>query len=207
MGTWELAATARTDFADMVEPLSDEQLGQQTLCNEWDAKGVLAHLVMFTELGAVSFFTTIAKKRFDIEKAWLAAAAERRERPTADLIATLRQKATASAPLPGFPEGMTVADVAIHTQDVRRPLGLSGSLNEEVVATALEFLATSKQAKQLVAPPALDGLSLHATDLGWKHGDGAEVAGTGEAIMMALAHRPVLDELSGEGVAQFASRV
>ena len=37
MATWELAGTARSDFADMVEALSDDQLGRQTLCGEWDA--------------------------------------------------------------------------------------------------------------------------------------------------------------------------
>jgi hypothetical protein len=129
-----------------------------------------------------------------------------RKRPVQDLVATLREKAAASAPLPGFPEALTVADVAIHTQDVRRPLGLPGALDDQVLRTALDFLATHKQAKQLVDPPSLEGLKLNATDTGWHHGDGAEVAGTGEAIMMALAHGPILDELTGDGVAEFASR-
>ncbi len=206
MATWEIARKARTDFADMIDSLSEEQLGQGTLCGEWDAKGVLSHLVMFTELGAFGFFTTIAKHRFNFDKAWIAAAAERHKRPVQDLVATLREKAAASAPLPGFPEALTVTDVAIHTQDVRRPLGLPGGLDDQVLRTALDFLATHKQAKQLVDPPSLDGLKLNATDIDWHHGDGAEVSGTGEAIMMALAHRPVLDELTGDGVAEFASR-
>ncbi len=202
MVEYELAGKARTDFADMVAPLAEEQLAQPTLCSEWDAKGVLAHLVMFVELGAFGFIGTMAKHRFNFDKAWIAAAAERHGRPTEDLIATLRQNATKSAPLPGFPEGITVADVAIHTQDVRRPLGLDGALDEQVLRGALDFLTTAKQAKNLVDPPSLDGLRLQATDLDWSYGDGAEVTGPAESIMMALAHRPTLDELSGDGVAR-----
>ncbi len=203
MATWELAGTARNDFADMIEPLSDEQLAQQTLCGEWDAKGVLAHLVMFVELGAFGFVGQMFKHRFDFDKAWVVNAAARHGRPTSGLLSTLRSNATRSASLPGFPEGLTVADVAIHTQDVRRPLGLSGALDEGVLRSTLDFLTTSKQAKTLVGDlPSLDGVKLRATDLDWSHGDGDEVAGTGEAIMMALARRPVIDELSGPGVDQ-----
>lgn len=203
MATWELAGTARKDFADMIESLSDDQLRQQTLCGEWDAKGVLAHLVMFVELGAFGFFGQMFKYRFDFDKAWVENAAARHTRPTADLLSTLRSGATKSAPLPGFPEGLTVADVAIHTQDVRRPLGLDGALDERVLRSTLDFLTTAKQAKTLVSDlPSLDGVQLKATDMDWSHGDGAEVSGTGEAIMMALARRPVMDELRGPGVDQ-----
>ena len=203
MASWDLAGTARNDFADMVESMSEDQLEQQTLCGEWDAKGVLAHLVMFVELGAFGFVGQMIKYRFDFDKAWVANAAVRRQRPTSDLVATLRNNATKPAPLPGFPEGLTVADVAIHTQDVRRPLGLPGELDERVLVSVLDFLTTSKQAKTLVSDlPSLDGVQLHATDLDWRHGEGAEVSGTGEAIMMALARRPVLDELRGPGVDQ-----
>ncbi len=200
MAVWDLAATARNDFADMVEQLSDDQLAQPTLCSEWDAKGVLSHLTMFVELGPFGFFGTIARHAFDFDKAWVAAAARRRERPASDLIATLRQGAGKTAPLPGFPEGLTVADVAIHTQDVRRPLGLPGALDDAVLRTTLDFLTTNKQAKNLVGSLPPDDVRLRATDLDWSWGGGAEVSGTGEAIMMALAHRPVYDELSGEGV-------
>lgn len=202
MADWTLAAKARQDFAAMMDGLSDEQLGSPSLCEGWDAKSVLAHLVMFVELGAVGFLATMLKHRFDFDRAWRTEAAARHRRPTQDLIGVLRAKAGASAPLPGFPEALTVADVAIHTQDVRRPLGLNGDLDEEVLRVALDFLVGHKQAKTLVHLPPLDGVRLQATDIDWSHGQGADVTGPGEAIMMALARRPVLEGLEGAGVAQ-----
>ena len=103
--------------------------------------------------------------------------------------------------MPGFPEEMTMADVAIHTQDVRRPLGLAGSPSEDTVRTALDFITTHKMGTTLIANrPPLEGVRLVATDMDWSFGDGAEISGPGESLMMALAARPVLDELSGGGV-------
>ena len=51
-------------------------------------------------------------------------------------------------------------------------------------------------------------VSLHATDVEWTHGDGPEVRGTGEAILLAATGRPVvLPELEGDGVERLRERV
>ena len=47
-----------------------------------------------------------------------------------------------------------------------------------------------------------------APDVTWSHGEGPEVQGPGESILLALAGRPVvLDELTGDGLATLRSRV
>jgi hypothetical protein len=54
------------------------------------------------------------------------------------------------------------------------------------------------------------GLHLHATDIDWDAGatGDPEVTGTGEALLLAMAGRPVaLDELDGPGVATLRSRL
>ena len=46
------------------------------------------------------------------------------------------------------------------------------------------------------------GLKLVATDMDWSCGEGLEVRGTGEALLMAMNGRTAaLDDLSGEGLA------
>lgn len=201
MATWELAAKARQDFADMIDELSAEQLEEQSLCTEWTVKEVVAHLTSFVETGGFGLLGGMIKARFDFEKVSAAMVDKRSDRSVADLTASLRRQATKSAPLPTFPEGLTVSDVAIHTQDVRRPLGLSGELDEEVLRTTLDFLTAHKHATTLVDRRPIEGVRLEATDLGWSFGDGPEIGGTGEAIMMGLANRPVLDDLDGPGLA------
>ncbi|MGI9597349.1 MAG: maleylpyruvate isomerase family mycothiol-dependent enzyme [Acidimicrobiales bacterium] len=204
MAQWNLAAKARNDFADMIEALSAEQLDEQSLCGAWTAHGVLCHLTSFVETGGFGLFTAIAKAGFDFDKASVAMVDKRIGRSTADLTASLRANATKSAPLPTFPEELTVADVAIHTQDIRRPLELDGALDDTVLRTSLDFLTTHRHATTLVKRPPLEGLHLKATDMDWSFGDGKEITGTAEALLMGLAVRPVLDELSGDGVANWS---
>ena len=51
------------------------------------------------------------------------------------------------------------------------------------------------------------GLRLVATDIEWEHGEGPEVRGTGEALLMTVCGRArLLDELTGEGVARLRAR-
>lgn len=204
MAEWHLAAKARNDFADMIEAASPEQVQQPTLCEAWSAHEVLAHLVSFAEITGFGLFSKMVKARFDFEKASAAMVAERRDRSTADLAASLRRNATKSAPLPTFPESLTVADVAIHTQDVRRPLGLEGSLDESVIRSALDFLTTHRMAPTVVNRRPIDEVRLRASDMEWSFGTGAEITGTAEALMMGLADRPVLDELGGDGLSAWS---
>jgi hypothetical protein len=78
-------------------------------------------------------------------------------------------------------------------------LGLEGELDGNVLRTSLDFLTTHKTATTLMNRPLIDGVRLVATDLDWSFGDGEEITGTGEALMMGLGARDVLDELSRSG--------
>ena len=204
MGQWEVASKARHDFADMLEACSAEQAGQQTFCAEWSARELLAHVTAFVETSGPGLFGAIAKAGFNFDKASLAMVAKRSDRSISDLAASLRANGAKTAPLPGFPQELSVSDVAIHTQDVRRPLGLEGELDPTVLRTALDFLTANKKAKILVDGRPLDSVRLQATDMDWSFGEGAEISGPGEALMMAIANRPVLDDLSGDGLAAWS---
>lgn len=201
MAEWTRAGAARTDFADMIAGLSPEQLEQQSLCDAWTARGVLCHVTGFADTGALGMIGGVLKSGFNFDKMSISMADKQLARPVDEVIATLRAKATQSAPMPGFPEELTVADIAIHTQDIRRPLGLSGAPSEETVRSTLDFITTHKMGSTLIAKrPPLDGVKLVATDMDWSFGEGAEISGPAESLMMALAARPLLAELSGDGV-------
>ena len=121
------------------------------------------------------------------------------------IVQSLRANASKTAPIKSFSEGLTVTDVAVHTQDIRRPLGLDGALDPDVVRTALDFCTTHKQGKMHVPTKDIAGLRLEATDIDWSWGSGADVRGTGEAILMAINRRNVSSELEGSGVSQLPS--
>jgi len=62
--------------------------------------------------------------------------------------------------------------------------------------------------KGLGVPKLVAGLALRATDTGWAQGDGAEVSGPLEALILAMAGRSVtLPALTGIGTAVLAARI
>jgi uncharacterized protein (TIGR03083 family) len=99
-----------------------------------------------------------------------------------------------------------LVDHIVHHQDIRRPLAMPRVVPEERLVAALDaapgisgFIGAKKRA---------GSLRLTATDVEWTHGDGPEVRGTGEAILLTLTGRRVaLDELEGEGTATLATRL
>jgi uncharacterized protein (TIGR03083 family) len=98
-----------------------------------------------------------------------------------------------------------LTDLLIHGQDIRRPLGLTREFEAHRLRAALDFLASKRAHPGFVPRGRLAGLRLRATDLDWTSGEGAEVSGPGEALMMAMAGRQVaLAELTGAGVAELS---
>jgi hypothetical protein len=94
----------------------------------------------------------------------------------------------------------------IHTQDIRRPLGIAHTFQPE----ALSLMANSVIRSNLVlgGKRRATGLKLAATDRDWTAGTGPEVKGPLASIIIVLTGRRAgLPDLSGDGVAVLTSRV
>jgi uncharacterized protein (TIGR03083 family) len=189
----------------MVDTLDDDQWNGQTLCDGWTPHDVLAHLTWFAD--TQSFLSAIEANDFNLAAAIADGVSQLRQRSTTELINTLREYATAPLPIPGAPEQGTVCDIAIHTQDVRRGLGLPGDLIASSLQGCLEFIVTHDYAAIMFDRTKVQGLRLVASDIDWTHGDGLEVVGPAESLMMALAGRPTLAELTGAGTDTLTGRL
>ena len=196
----EAVAAARVEFADLLDGLSNEQLVTETLCSGWTPKEVAGHLVSFVELSLPSMMFSMAKAGFNVDKAWDRNARTYGAAPVSEITAQLRANAAKPAPIKSFPAGVSVTDVTVHTQDVRRSLGIDAPANADRVRMALDFVTAHKKRKIMVKPERIDGLQLVATDLDWSWGSGPEASGTGEAVLLAIFGRSTYDELSGDGV-------
>src|SRR5665648_168617 len=98
-----------------------------------------------------------------------------------------------------------LADLTIHLQDIRRPLGLPWSYDMDCWG---RLPARSIRTKELGVPRRVAGLSLRATDTRWAPGDGDQVSGPLEALILAMTGRPVtLPALAGTGTAVLAARI
>ena len=199
---WELAGKARGDFADLLDGLTEEQLAGTTLCPGWTPLEVAAHVVSFTELSLPQMMLGMAKAGFDSNKAWQAFVEKYRTMGASAIAKSLRDKGEKKAPMPVFSTGVVLMDVAVHTQDVRRGLGIDGELDPEVLRYALDWATSHKQSKIHVPPKHIEGLRLQATDMDWSWGSGADVSGPAEAILMGINRRDMSAELTGDGVSK-----
>lgn len=199
---WDLAGKARTDFADLLDSLSEEQLGGQTLCARWTPLDIAGHLVSFVELSGPAMMLSMAKAGFNSDKAWNANAAKYKAMGAPAISAALRANADKTAPMSFFSSGVTTLDVAVHTQDIRRGLGIDGALDADVLRESLDWATAHKQRKIHVPPDQIEGLRLEATDMDWSWGSGDLVSGSAEAILMGINRRDVSADLTGDGVSK-----
>lgn len=95
-----------------------------------------------------------------------------------------------------------LSELVIHQQDIRRAVARPRTISSDRVEAVLDH-STSKKGHKGVnyARRRLRGLRLVATDMDWTWGDGAEVRGPGEALLMAANGREqALLDLTGPGL-------
>lgn len=198
---WQIAAEARRSFADMIDGLSEEQLGAETLCEGWTPREVAGHVASFVRMSLPTMMFSMARAGFDVDKAWSANARRYGAGPISEVTAVIRERADRRSAIKSFPPALTTADVVVHTQDVRRPLGLDdGAPTAAMLREALDFCTAGDRRKLLIDPDAVDRLRLEATDLDWSWGSGALVSGPADALLLAINGRDTRDELTGPGV-------
>jgi uncharacterized protein (TIGR03083 family) len=201
-------AAERRRIADLVDSLSPAQLEVRSLCGAWSVREVAGHLLAAASpLPGLQVLSTFVTSGFRLHRANARLAAAVARRPPAELADGLRSNAgnRFKAPIVGYPGQLT--DLQVHGQDMRRPLGLPHGLDLDRLRVSLEFL-TGGRAIGFTPRRRLAGLRLEATDLSWSWGAGPVLAGPAEALMMAVAGRPVaLGDLDGPGVRALAVRI
>ena len=96
--------------------------------------------------------------------------------------------------------------VLVHGQDICRPLGIKRNLPESHLIPVANSVKTDVY--RFGTKKRIAGLKLTASDMDWTHGNGPEVTGPAEALVMRMAGRLVaLDDLSGEGKELLIARV
>ncbi|HVF06550.1 MAG TPA: maleylpyruvate isomerase family mycothiol-dependent enzyme [Frankiaceae bacterium] len=206
--TFELVARERLRTADLLESLDESQWATPTLCAEWTVRDMAGHLVVPFAVGLPGLLLGMAKARGSFDRFNARAARELARKPVPDLIETLRENARSRFTPPGHPPAAPLTDIAVHTRDIARPLGLDVSAPLDVWREVLGFLVSARAHPAFVRRGRLDGLRLRATDQEWGHGEGAEVAGPSEALALSALGRTVaLDDLGGDGVAVLRDRL
>jgi uncharacterized protein (TIGR03083 family) len=199
------------DMSATLHTLSDEQWDAPSLCEGWRVRDVIGHICVGSTMSLVSFPFRLARYRFNVPRGSHEMSVEFGSTHSPAQILEAFDRYAAVADHPGglarvIKTHERFTDHLIHHQDIRRPLGLARKIPADRLVAALDalpriggFLKSNRNAA---------GLRFVATDIDWSWGDGPEVRGPAESLVLAISGRPVgLDALEGDGLPTLVARI
>jgi uncharacterized protein (TIGR03083 family) len=201
---WGVVHPERSALADELSALREEQWSTPSLCSGWTVRDVVAHMAATASITPLSFFPKFIGSGFKFERVQAKGIAEQRGADPDETLAHFRAIVTSTKRPPG-PKDTILGETILHSEDVRRPLGVAHSYSPDALVEVADFYKGSNLV--LGTKRRIEGLSLRATDSSWSHGSGPEVSGPMLPLLLAMTGRKAgLDELSGEGLATLRAR-
>jgi len=157
---WQTIDAERAATADLLAGLSDVEWASPSLCDGWTVREVAGHLPLAPHTTIGSALREFARARGIVGSRRLA---------------------------PGQKLKDCLMDVMVHTQDIALPLGIDRHMPVEAAVVAADHLWQT--GFPFHARRRLAGHRLAATDADWSAGEGTEVSGPTEALVMLLAGR------------------
>jgi uncharacterized protein (TIGR03083 family) len=203
--TWDLIHTERAAMADTLATLTPGQWAEASLCGGWSVQVAAGHIVAGAEQTPMHLVARMAANGFRFNTTMDRDARRLGARPPAEIIERLRARTTTTNGPPA-PATTVLGEIVVHSEDIRRPLGLEGETSGEAIAACLAMYSGANF--PVGTKKRIKGVRLIATDVDWTHGAGAEVSGPGLSLLMAMTGRPAgLNGLAGEGLATLHSRM
>lgn len=205
MDTWQMTSKERASLVTALDALPDADWSKPSLCAGWTVREVVGHMIATANMTPPRFIAKLAGSGFSFQK--LTRTDIQRVttgKTNGELVDALRSRVDARTAPPG-PAASWLGETIVHGEDVFRALdGYRAHPVEHVVAVA-DFY---KNSNLLIGTKnRIDGVTLRATDVEWRHGTGPEVNGPVIALVLAMTGRKAaLDDLTGEGVALLRAR-
>jgi uncharacterized protein (TIGR03083 family) len=196
---WTVIAGQRLVLADLLAGIQEDEWERPSLCAEWRVKDVAAHVAFPPQSpGILRIVSKGLRARGDLQAVnrdmALAHAAART--PVA-LVAELRALAHSRRKPAITTLDNLLFDTLVHVQDVAVPLGLRVVMPLGAAREGVERVW--RMGWPFWARRRLRGVHLMATDVDWSAGEGAEVRGPVQALLLLLTGRTAaaLPHLSG----------
>jgi uncharacterized protein (TIGR03083 family) len=202
--TWNFIHTERSALADTLSHITPEQWSDTSWCGDWSVHKVAGHLVAAAEQTFANFYKELIMAGFKFDTFTDRGADAVASASPEQIVARLRARTTTTNHPPA-PVMAMLGEIIVHGDDIRRPLGLVHRPPEE----ALIAVADSWKKSNLLigAKRRIVGVSLRATDASWHHGEGPNVEGPLQSLILAMTGRKGSHvDLTGDGVAILASR-
>lgn len=202
--TFDEVVAARRDLLRALEALEPVDWDKTTLCHRWRVRDVVSHLALAPDMRGVRGIRSLLKARGDMDRLMDEAARVGGERTPDEILQHYRSRLDD----PRLPMRTDLAalltDTVVHSLDICHPNGWELHLPVERLRTVLDILVT------LHGPfkgcERAEGLHFDTTDIDWRCGCGDHVRGPATVVLLALAGRPVCDQLTGDGVSDLAER-
>jgi uncharacterized protein (TIGR03083 family) len=205
---WQVISQQRRLLADLLTELDEDQWERQSLCEHWRVKDVAAHLALTPQSpGLPAILMKAMRHRFDFDRLNRDLAVAHADRPPRELVALLRKFADSRRKPAITTLDNLLFDTLVHIQDVAVPLGLTVAMPVDAAREGAKRVW--RMGWPFWAKRRLRGLRLVATDIAWSVGEGAEVRGPVQALLLLLTGRTetVLPHLDGPGTEVLADRV
>lgn len=202
MGTinpiWTTIATERRALATDLANLTENQCNEQSLCDGWSVKDLVAHMTSTAQMNPLKFFGMFATSGFNMTKLQAKEVSRLSDGTGARVLARFEQIIDSKSAPPG-PVTSWLGEAVVHAEDIRRPLGIPHKYPMEALVQVADFY---KNSDMLIGTKSrIMGLHLQATDTEWSHGEGLLVEGPMLSLLMATTGRQAFAaDLTGEGV-------
>jgi uncharacterized protein (TIGR03083 family) len=207
MGTadiWPTVHGERKALATDLRKLSSEDWARPSLCANWTVRDVLAHMTSAAKLPPAGFVAKLIGSGFSFDKVQEKGIAAQRGASPADTLANFESVMTSVKHPPG-PTQTWLGETIVHSEDIRRALGIQHAYPTDAVVTVADFYKGSNLL--IGSKNRIAGLTMRATDADWSHGTGPEVSGPIVSLVLAMTGRQAADDdLTGDGVATLRSR-
>jgi uncharacterized protein (TIGR03083 family) len=206
MGTdiWPAIHTERKALATDLRALSDEDWAKPSLCGQWTVRDVLAHMISTATMTPPAFFGKMIASGFSFDKVQEQGVAAHQGTSPAGTLTGFEAVLTSVKHPPG-PGDSWLGETIVHSEDIRRALGIKHEYPTAAVVQVADFYKGSNLL--IGAKRRIDGLTLRATDAEWSHGTGPEVSGPVLSLVLAMTGRkPADDDLAGDGVTTLRAR-
>jgi uncharacterized protein (TIGR03083 family) len=197
-GTWSLIHAERAALTADLSDLDDQRWATQSLCDLFTVREVLAHMTAGASLGPVRWMAGVIRCRFDFDRQVAMRLAEHLGATPAETLNGFRDVISSSTK-PGVPVLAMLGETIVHSEDIRRPLGIEHDYPVATLTTLADYYQGSNL--PVLTKKRAEGLHLTAADGPFTAGEGPEVSGPTLALIMAMAGRALYcDQLEGDGV-------
>ena len=197
------------DISEFLGEIDDSDFDQASLCENWRVRDFMSHMLVGHTTPMPRMLGMLARYRFNVPRGSLELSREYGSEHSPDEIRSAWSEVVEDRVARGIgrviPDKEGFTDHLIHHQDMRRPLGRERAISPDRLTAALDALPSI--GGFLKSKQRMKGLTWTAEDVDWAHGEGPEIKGPAEALIMAAGGRTAsLDELFGDGLETLKGR-